>query len=58
MTILLRLWKFLGQVMGDEDYTRYCEHLRSRHREREVPSARTFYLTRLKERYSRPTRCC
>jgi uncharacterized short protein YbdD (DUF466 family) len=40
------------------DYPRYCEHLRSHHPEREFPTPREFYLARIEEKYSRPTRCC
>jgi uncharacterized short protein YbdD (DUF466 family) len=48
----------LGQVMGEGEYARYCEHLRVRHPDRVIPSADEFYIARLKEKYSRPTRCC
>ena len=58
MKILSRVWKVLGQVLGEEDYARYCAHLRAQHPDLPAPSAGEFYLIRLKERYSRPSRCC
>jgi len=58
MKILMRWWKALGQVMGEGDYARYCEHMRTRHPGVRVPTQKEFYLSRLNERYSRPSRCC
>ncbi len=58
MKRLSRLWRILGLVMGEGEYGRYCAHLRARHTELKIPSERDFYLQRLKEKYSRPTRCC
>lgn len=48
----------LGQIMGEGEYLRYCEHLRSRHPERSLPTAEEFYVSRMNEKYSRPNRCC
>jgi uncharacterized short protein YbdD (DUF466 family) len=58
MSRLRRFWRVLEQVVGGMDYVRYCEHVRLRHPEREVPTAREFYLSRISEKYSRPSRCC
>jgi len=58
MGILLRCWRFLERIVGEGDYARYCAHLRSRHPEARIPTEREYYLTRLEERYARPTRCC
>jgi uncharacterized short protein YbdD (DUF466 family) len=56
--ILLSWWRVLGRVLGDGEYLRYCEHMRARHPERVLPTAKEFYLARLEEKYSRPSRCC
>jgi uncharacterized short protein YbdD (DUF466 family) len=58
MRIVLRWWKILGQIMGEGDYARYCEHLRFRHPEVRIPTETEFYLARLEEKYSRLNRCC
>ena len=58
MRRLLQWWKALGQVMGEADYARYCEHIRAQHPNLKVPTEQEFYLSHLKEKYSRPTRCC
>ncbi len=58
MKLLRKWWDLLGQVMGEGEYARYCEHLRARHPERILPTAEEFYIARLEEKYSRPNRCC
>jgi uncharacterized short protein YbdD (DUF466 family) len=58
MKFLLKVWNMLGQVMGEGEYLRYCEHVRTRHPERKLPTAAEFYVSRLNEKYSRPNRCC
>jgi uncharacterized short protein YbdD (DUF466 family) len=58
MRILIKIWNALGQVMGEGEYRRYCEHIKARHPERKLPTAHEFYVSRLNEKYSRPTRCC
>ncbi len=58
MGLIRRWWHLLGQVMGEGEYARYCEHLKIRHPERMLPSAAEFYVARLNEKYSRPNRCC
>jgi hypothetical protein len=42
--------------MGEGDYERYCEHMRTRHPGVRVPTQKEFYLSRLNERYSHPSR--
>ncbi len=58
MRYLRLLRKILAEVTGEADYARYCDHLRARHPERRLPTEREFYLARLEEKYSRPSRCC
>jgi uncharacterized short protein YbdD (DUF466 family) len=43
--------------MGEGEYLRYCEHMRARHPEREIPTPADFYVARLNEKYSRASRC-
>ena len=50
--------KVLAELTGEADYGRYCAHLRARHPEMGLPSETEFFLGRLEEKYSRPTRCC
>ncbi len=58
MKLIRKWWSFLGQVMGEGEYARYCEHMRIKHPERMLPTAEEFYVARLNEKYSRPNRCC
>jgi uncharacterized short protein YbdD (DUF466 family) len=58
MKLIRKWWKMLGQVMGEGEYDRYCEHLRSKHPGHTIPTAGEFYVSRLNEKYSRPNRCC
>ena len=58
MKLIRKCWHLLGQVMGEGEYARYCEHLRSKHPDKAVPTAKEFYVSRLNEKYSRPNRCC
>jgi len=58
MRLLRSICRFFDAVVGKGDYARYCEHLRARHPGVPLPSEKEFYLSRLKERYSRPSRCC
>jgi uncharacterized short protein YbdD (DUF466 family) len=57
MRLLRKWWNFLGQVMGEGEYLRYCEHVRARHPERRLPTPAEFYVDRLNEKYSRASRC-
>jgi uncharacterized short protein YbdD (DUF466 family) len=58
MKLLRKWWNLLGQIMGEGEYVRYCEHMISKHPGIKIPTAKEFYVSRLKERYSRPNRCC
>ncbi len=58
MRLIMKWWNLLGQIMGEGEYARYCEHLRTHHPDRKPPTPEEFYVTRLKEKYSRPNRCC
>jgi uncharacterized short protein YbdD (DUF466 family) len=57
MNLIRKWWDLLGQIMGEGEYARYCDHLRRKHPDQAFPSADEFYLDRLNEKYSRPTRC-
>ncbi len=58
MKTLKKLHDMLREAIGETAYQRYCEHMRARHPERQVPTEKEFYLSRLSEKYSRPNRCC
>lgn len=58
MKVLRTIWKMLTELTGDADYGRYCAQMRARHPETRIPTESEFYLARLNEKYSRPTRCC
>jgi uncharacterized short protein YbdD (DUF466 family) len=58
MKFLRAVWTVLTELSGEADYRRYCAHLRAHHPDREIPSAKEFFLARLEEKYTRPTRCC
>ena len=58
MRFLRAVWTVLTELSGDADYRRYCAHLRRHHPDREIPTAKEFFLTRLEEKYTRPSRCC
>jgi uncharacterized short protein YbdD (DUF466 family) len=58
MRLLKLAWSLFAQLAGEADYRRYCAHLRARHPDRPVPTEREFFLQRLEDKYSRPSRCC
>ncbi len=58
MKLLRKWWNLLGQVMGEGEYLRYCEHIKSKHPEKVLQTPEEFYVSRLNEKYSRPNRCC
>jgi uncharacterized short protein YbdD (DUF466 family) len=58
MKYLRLLWAVLTELSGEADYRRYCAHLQRHHPGQKIPSAKEFFLTRLEEKYTRPTRCC
>lgn len=48
----------LRQVLGEGEYERYRDHMRSKHPGVVPADPRDFYAARLEEKYSRPQRCC
>ena len=58
MQYVRKAWELLREMTGDAAYERYRQHLRARHPDRRPLSPREFYLARLNEKYSRPSRCC
>ena len=54
----VRWWRYLGQLVGEGEYLRYCEHVRAKHPEKRIPTEKEFYLARLTDRYARISRCC
>jgi uncharacterized short protein YbdD (DUF466 family) len=58
MKYLRAVWKILAELSGDAEYSRYCAHVRAHHPGTAVPSEREFFLKRLEEKYTRPSRCC
>ncbi len=58
MRIVDQLWRGLRRLAGEEDYERYCAHLRAHHPEKPLPTAKEFYLQQINDRYARPSSCC
>jgi uncharacterized short protein YbdD (DUF466 family) len=52
------LWCGVRRLAGEDAYAQYCAHLRTHHPEQPVPTAKEFYLQRIKDKYARPSRCC
>jgi len=50
--------RILRQILGDGEYERYREHMRDKHPGVVPADPRDFYVARLKDKYSRPQRCC
>lgn len=60
---ITRTWRALvaaaRRIAGVPDYESYVAHLKSRHPERAIPSARTFFAERQQARYrAGGGRCC
>ena len=53
---LKKLWIYLLEVSGENDYSRYC--VRAALHGRQPVSPREFYLDRLRHKYSGANRCC
>ena len=54
--LLQRLWQFLRDATGENDYARYQTFALSHG---DPPMTReAFYLSQLQKKYSRPNRCC
>lgn len=58
MNILHKVLLVLKEMVGNGEYVRYCRHRRAKHPGAPLPSAKDFYLCRLKDKYARPSRCC
>ncbi len=56
--LLQAVSRFTREASGEGAYARYCEHLRRHHPGHTIPSEKDFYLERLRQKYSRPSRCC
>jgi uncharacterized short protein YbdD (DUF466 family) len=53
---LRRLWEYLREVAGENDYLRYRNHTVASGEEPLSPQE--FYLQQLQRRYSRVSHCC
>jgi hypothetical protein len=53
---LLRLWEYLREVAGENDYLRYRNSTVARGEE--PPTPQEFYLQQVQRRYSRISHCC
>ena len=51
-----KLWNYLREVSGENDYARYCAHVRKLGGWPVSP--RVFYIEQLERKNSRPNRCC
>lgn len=50
---------YVGELMGDHDYEKYCAHLAQHHPDREVPTAREYWRARYADQDANPgARCC
>ncbi|MBZ5513853.1 MAG: putative selenoprotein [Acidobacteriia bacterium] len=54
--ILSGIWAFARELVGDNAYARYCDHVSARGGSPLTPEE--FYISRLERKYSRPNRCC
>lgn len=58
MRYLRMIRRILAELTGEADYARYCAHLRTHHPEQKVATELEFFLTRMDQKYTRPSRCC
>ena len=54
--ILIEIWSFARELLGENAYARYREHIAARGGCPLTPQE--FYLSELRRKYSRPSRCC
>ncbi len=52
------VWEGLRQILGDDAYKRYLEHLRRHHPGTEPLDRTEFYKTDVERRWSGINRCC
>lgn len=57
MRVLKAIVRYLQQMMREDAYARYCEHLRATSGAA-PPTAQQFYLESLERRYKGVSRCC
>jgi uncharacterized short protein YbdD (DUF466 family) len=50
------IWNYLGELLGDKEYSRYHDHILARGGEPMTPQE--FYLWRVQHKYSSPAGCC
>jgi uncharacterized short protein YbdD (DUF466 family) len=55
---MLRAWRWLRTLAGDDAYERYCAHQRTCHPAAPVPDRRAFYLEQQRQKWSGVNRCC
>lgn len=63
MSVLARAVKaiawYVGELMGDHDYARYVEHLKTRHPDAPIPTEKEFWKARWARQGATPEgRCC
>jgi hypothetical protein len=56
LSVLARIWEIVREVFGDKAYDRYAERARARGETPLAPAE--FYVSQLRHKYSRPSRCC
>jgi len=54
--ILIEVWGFARELMGENAYARYCDYVARWGGQPLGP--REFYLSELQRKYFRPSRCC
>ena len=55
---LMRLWRYLRQVTGDDAYERYVAHRKLEHSGELTLTRRQFFKKRQDEKWSKVSRCC
>jgi Selenoprotein, putative len=55
-TMLGKIWEYIREASGENDYARYFA--RAARQGEEPLSRRAFYLSQLEHKHSRPNRCC
>ncbi len=54
--LIKSVWEYLREVSGENDYARYCARVPA---DRGCPmSPEEFYVWKLRQKYSRISRCC
>jgi hypothetical protein len=56
LSLIRTAWRYLREVTGEEDYPRYRARLLAAGQAPLAPSA--FYLSQLRQKYCRISRCC